>query len=147
GGLYSHWGGALRFSSSDNSDPRTNGRGYAVVQHPQPVRLLILPLLLLILLLNLRRLRRSSDDLPEIRFLKRMFRSRIFWYPITISLGLYIVGWYVSMSADIPIIEFDSTTYWRSSTLVPIGYPVFLRSIYTLFGSLQAVVAVQILLF
>jgi hypothetical protein len=29
-GRYSHWGAALYFSTSDNSDPRTNGRRYAV---------------------------------------------------------------------------------------------------------------------
>lgn len=31
GGLYSHWGKQLRFSTSDNSDPLSNGRIYAAV--------------------------------------------------------------------------------------------------------------------
>jgi len=31
GGRYSHWGDSLLFSSSDNSDPRTNGRAYHVL--------------------------------------------------------------------------------------------------------------------
>jgi len=30
GGRFSHWGARLYFSASDNSDPRSNGRGYAV---------------------------------------------------------------------------------------------------------------------
>ena len=30
GGRYSHWGSALIFSSSDGSDPRTNGRSYRI---------------------------------------------------------------------------------------------------------------------
>ena len=30
GGRFSHWGGALYFSTSDNSDPRSNGRRYSV---------------------------------------------------------------------------------------------------------------------
>jgi hypothetical protein len=30
GGAYSHWGSQLLFSSSDNTDPRTNGRRYHV---------------------------------------------------------------------------------------------------------------------
>ena len=30
GGTYSHWGHSLHFSTSDNSDPRTNGRTYTV---------------------------------------------------------------------------------------------------------------------
>jgi hypothetical protein len=31
-GRYSHWGPNLVFSTSDNSDPNTNGRSYSVVQ-------------------------------------------------------------------------------------------------------------------
>ncbi|WP_145998624.1 hypothetical protein [Methyloterricola oryzae] len=30
GGRFSHWGGDLFFSTSDNTDPRTNGRNYRV---------------------------------------------------------------------------------------------------------------------
>jgi len=30
GGLYSHWGDTLFFSTSDNSDPRANGRSYCI---------------------------------------------------------------------------------------------------------------------
>src|SRR5262249_9738070 len=30
GGRYSHWGTGLHFSTSDNSDPRTNGREYTI---------------------------------------------------------------------------------------------------------------------
>jgi SAM-dependent methyltransferase len=30
GGRFSHWGGSLYFSASDNSDPRGNGRAYAI---------------------------------------------------------------------------------------------------------------------
>jgi hypothetical protein len=32
GGRYSHWGSLLYFSSSDNSDPSSNGRSYDVVE-------------------------------------------------------------------------------------------------------------------
>jgi 2-polyprenyl-6-hydroxyphenyl methylase/3-demethylubiquinone-9 3-methyltransferase len=31
GGRFSHWGGEMLFSSSDNSDPRTNGRSYQLL--------------------------------------------------------------------------------------------------------------------
>jgi hypothetical protein len=30
-GRYSHWGNSLLFSTSDNSDPNTNGRSYSLV--------------------------------------------------------------------------------------------------------------------
>ena len=33
GGRYSHWHGNIYFSSSDHSDPRTNGREYKIVLH------------------------------------------------------------------------------------------------------------------
>ena len=32
GGRYSHWGSNLFFSTTDNSDPRTNGRTYTVAE-------------------------------------------------------------------------------------------------------------------
>jgi hypothetical protein len=31
-GRYAHWGAAVYFSTSDNSDPRTNGRRYSVAE-------------------------------------------------------------------------------------------------------------------
>lgn len=37
GGRYSHWGRELYFSTSDNSDPRTNGRRYFVLEENEPV--------------------------------------------------------------------------------------------------------------
>lgn len=33
GGRFSHWGGWIYFSASDNSDPRSNGRAYSVMEH------------------------------------------------------------------------------------------------------------------
>lgn len=33
-GAFSHWGGSLLFSSSDNTDPRSNGRAYQI-EEPQ----------------------------------------------------------------------------------------------------------------
>lgn len=35
-GRYSHWSDGLNFSTSDNSDPRTNGRVYSVTVQPEP---------------------------------------------------------------------------------------------------------------
>jgi hypothetical protein len=32
GGRFSHWGIELYFSTSDNSDPRTNGRKYTIIE-------------------------------------------------------------------------------------------------------------------
>ncbi|HZT87373.1 MAG TPA: hypothetical protein VFA12_05340 [Stellaceae bacterium] len=41
-GLYSHWSGWLRFSTPDNSDPRTNGRRYSFVLPVNKLPVLIL---------------------------------------------------------------------------------------------------------
>jgi predicted O-methyltransferase YrrM len=40
-GSYSHWGSRLYFSSSENSDPRRNGRSYEVVLGKERLRLIL----------------------------------------------------------------------------------------------------------
>ncbi len=54
GGAFSHWGDSIFFSTSDHSDPRTNGRRYSVrcPVHPSAPLLLILSLNLLRLVLR-----------------------------------------------------------------------------------------------
>lgn len=54
-GRFSHWGSTLYFSTSDNSDPRTNGRFYKVVitaTAPAWIWAVVLPCLLISLYLN-----------------------------------------------------------------------------------------------
>jgi hypothetical protein len=67
GGFYSHWNGGLWFSTSDNSDPRRNGRRYAAGLAPSTGRLLLAPGLLLIALVGWRQSRGIAAGLPEIR--------------------------------------------------------------------------------
>jgi hypothetical protein len=67
GGFYSHWNGALWFSTSDNNDPRRNGRRYTVSLEPSIGLLLLVPGLLLIALLGWRQSRGIAVGLPEIR--------------------------------------------------------------------------------
>ena len=66
-GRFSHWGDALRFSSSDNSDPRTNRRTYMIVGRPAISRLVGLGFLLFGILVGLRQRRGLAGGLPEIR--------------------------------------------------------------------------------
>ena len=50
-GRYSHWGDAVIFSSSDGSDPRTNGRRYSVASPTSlnaPLRIVLLAVLVLV---------------------------------------------------------------------------------------------------
>src|SRR5262249_23397691 len=67
GGFYSHWNGGLRFSTSDNSDPRRNGRSYTVSLAPSTGLLLLGPGLLLIALVGWRQRHGIAAGLPEIR--------------------------------------------------------------------------------
>lgn len=53
GGRYSHWGRHLYLSSSDGSDPRSNGRTYAVRRPPAPRDELFLGLVVVALALTL----------------------------------------------------------------------------------------------
>jgi hypothetical protein len=53
GGRFSHWGGKLYFSSSDKTDPRTNGRLYAVVAKASPSWWLIITAIGLVALSSL----------------------------------------------------------------------------------------------
>lgn len=68
-GLYSHWNNSLLFSSSDNSDPRTNGRAYTIkypLYSSWQVKAIAVSLFL-ILLLNYNTL---LDCLVKIRAMK-----------------------------------------------------------------------------
>ncbi len=146
-GRFCHWSNALLFSSSDNSDPRTNGRIYSIVQRAETARLIAVPVLAVLALLAWRQRRLSFETLPEFRFAAAAMRSAPLWYGISISLGLYIVGCYVFGAPPIPLIEPDSTAYWLGLSAVPVGYSVVLWAAYDVFGSLRGVAAVQILLF
>ncbi len=69
-GRYSHWQRKLVFSTSDNTDPRANGRRYAVVMRVQLART-VAPVWLLVLALAatavcIRWLRRGLFDLPDL---------------------------------------------------------------------------------
>jgi len=72
GGSFSQWHGYLYFSTSDNSDPRTNGRRYEAAYVIYVSRFLSLPPLLfgaIVLLFFLqRRLRVEQDNGTRIRF-------------------------------------------------------------------------------
>ena len=141
GGRYSHWltpntdeaiFPTLIFSTSDNSDPRTNGRKYEIVARPVTSALytgsvLILPLLLL--------------ALQRLLFPKRDLAIGL----ITgISVAALLV--WVSLFFHQVTIAADSTTYVWWSFLVPLGYPLFLSGVKSVFGSMGWAGVVQVTL-
>lgn len=69
-GRYSHWQGELYFSTSDNSDPRTNGRQYVVAVRGQIAPQVLLAWLLFLGLagagVSVFWLRRDLIDLPDL---------------------------------------------------------------------------------
>ncbi|MDB5578707.1 MAG: Pectate lyase [Bradyrhizobium sp.] len=129
-GRYSHWDSGeestIIFSTSDNTDPRSNGRTYMVVAQPQVSMLLfvlvVLPLSALILQWLLS---------PWIGYL-------------TVALAATAaVAWLWLLSGHLALSP-DSTTYTGWLALVPLGYPLFLSGIKAIFGTFTAASAVQI---
>jgi hypothetical protein len=76
-GRYSHWADSLRFSTSDNSDPRTNQRTYTIVARPTSTRIALLGMLLVGVLVVVRQRRGLAAGLPEIRLAVKMFKPAL----------------------------------------------------------------------
>jgi hypothetical protein len=136
GGRYSHWWPPMEsvviFSTSDNSDPRTNGRKYEISARPVPSSLFSGCLLLLpIFLLALQRLVTPKLDLT-------------IGFSIGVAVSALIV--WVRFFFDQVILAPDSTTYIKWSYLVPLGYPLFLSGVPAVFGTLGWAGIIQIAL-
>ncbi|MFH1345632.1 MAG: hypothetical protein ABIL01_31165 [Pseudomonadota bacterium] len=130
GGRYSHWTGGKQstviFSTSDNTDPRSNGRTYTVVAQPQVAFLffvlIVLPLSALIL-----------------QWLLSPWLGGL-----TVALAAAAaVAWLWLQTGHLTLSP-DSTTYTGWLSLVPLGYPLFLSGIKAAAGTYTAATAVQI---
>ncbi|HEY2989151.1 MAG TPA: hypothetical protein VGL11_15570 [Candidatus Binatia bacterium] len=91
-GQFSHWGSTLYFSTSDNSDPRTNGRRYVVVMTAVAPKWLSTPCLLisscLLGMLVLRLARRRSVP-PEV------VNRKVHWrYGVHAALAMSLLSLY-----------------------------------------------------
>lgn len=128
GGRFSHWGHPLGqrvfFSSSDGSDPRSNGRVYALeLQVLPPVWLLVLAGALLVWLGT----RAAAPWIVPAAVL------------LTIGLG---AAW-ISLFWGAVLISPDSATYITFHPWVPLGYPAFVAAVAGTLGYL-ALPAVQV---
>jgi hypothetical protein len=128
-GRYAHVGSPgnsnILFSTSDNSDPRTNGRTYAVVAYPAPsppvdVLIAALPILILLLL---------SLLLPA--------------QAVTLGLGGILTAIFVCLFFGRSLVGIDTFHYVTWSSWVPLGYPVFLSTVAHVLGGLRWTAAVQ----
>jgi hypothetical protein len=119
-GRYSHWGtprrGHFYFSTSDNSDPRTNGRIYRIVARPVPSTLgtaVILAPLIAILVLQ-----------------------RLLFPGSSLIYGMAVIAFAAYASFFFGRVSFspDTATYLAWSEWVPLGYPMFLSAVRAVFG-------------
>jgi hypothetical protein len=131
-GAYSHWGtsqdSVVLFSTSDNTDPRTNGRHYTISVQPRlsffVFAVIVLPLAALVLHWLLS---------PWLG------RATVALAAVALVAWLWLFAGHLGLSPD-------STTYTNWSPLVPLGYPLFLSAIKLAFGSLTWISAIQIAL-
>ena len=128
-GRYSHWSHKedfVIFSTSDNTDPRTNGRIYSVAVKPQISSFLFVLL-----------------AVPFSALLLQWFWSRWLGGAVIAMAAVALVAWLWLMIGHLSLSP-DSTTYTTWLLTVPLGYPLFISGIKTLLGSLVWVSAVQI---
>jgi hypothetical protein len=131
-GAYSHWGtsqdSVVLFSTSDNTDPRTNGRQYTISVQPRVSFLLFAVVVLPLSALLLHWLIGSWLNYATVALAA-----------VALVAWLWLFGGHLMLSPD-------STTYTQWLTLVPLGYPLFLSAIKVALGSFTWLSAIQITL-
>jgi len=140
GGRYSHWHRRLLLSSSDGSDPRTNGRVYTVRVSARPAAWIEVSALLLAILgfcIGGRLAARGDSTLG------RMLPQGFF---VATVVGLFIM-WNAAIAALAPAwigVQNDSESYLGSYSMRTIGYPLVLRSVAWVFGDLRPLALLQV---
>ncbi|MBX3354377.1 MAG: hypothetical protein KF724_01610 [Phycisphaeraceae bacterium] len=135
GGAFNHWG-ELLFSSSDGSDPRTNGRRYewtsATSLHPR-LGLLMLAITSGLLLWTL-----------SGWFARMPIASPIVFSAVT---ALLLVAWNLEAMRLYPgwiNVDWDTASYLGRSPERTIGYPIFLNTVTAVAGDLRPLLFVQL---
>jgi len=147
-GRYSLWQGTLIFSSSDNTDPRSNGRTYTIKYPPSlyniPFIILFLSLLGLLFLWQMTRIITviycfKNEGLlpPTIRFLKGSYKGISM---ATAMIGSILIEAIHTLWKQIPLIILGEKSNYRMKrsdlyTLVFLGAVLF-TSIYIRFNNL-----------
>jgi hypothetical protein len=107
-GRYSHWQGYLVFSSSDNTDPRSNGRVYSIRQPPSGFLVLLFTAAgILISLASIRKSLKTGGMAPVRGFLEMVLpRSRY-------VCGLPILSTGVNLSVISSLIAVEAYFLWK----------------------------------
>lgn len=133
-GRYSHWGDehsqSVVFSTSDNTDPRTNGRRYAVHIVSTPLKSITTVALPLFLFTTWLALRGRG--------------TRLMIVGASLLIVISTASWIFLLSGT-ALIQLDSSTYINAMPLVPIGYPLFIQAVssildYTSIGIVQIII-------
>jgi hypothetical protein len=131
-GAYSHWGtsqdSVVLFSSSDNTDPRTNGRQYTIRVQPR-ISFYVFVLVLL----------------PISALILHWLLGPWLNYATVALAAAALVAWLWLFGGRL-MLSPDSTTYTQWLALVPLGYPLFLSAIKLALGSFNWISAIQIAL-
>jgi hypothetical protein len=131
-GRLSHWGSAaaqaVYFSSSDGSDPRSNGRAYRVVFIALPPTWLAVAAGLVLLVAGALGVARSGLLVVA-----------------AIALVVTLTFVWIWVFAGSVLISPDSATYITFHPWVPVGYPLFVAGVASAFGH-GAIPAAQLLL-
>ncbi len=156
-GAYSHRGTALHFSTSDNTDPRTNGREYRVsyplfVHKEAKGAIAALSLLFLggwIVWIGAEGRRRLLDDVERARTWAKGRRDlRRLGYAASLMLvtsGIVFLNYVMlETTRSLPCLNPDSAGYFTFSVNRTVGYPLFVHAVLTLFGDIRWLVPVQL---
>ncbi len=154
GGRYSHWNKYILFSTSDNSDPRTNNRRYHAVDHlTLSPSMGVLPWLLLFAWVvahgrNIRAFAMRSDLVRRLVFsygaLERQLGSLgsflILSAPIVVFANVIIIRHWPMKAIITP----DTELYIGFNEIRTLGYPFFLKTVTILLGNLDLLVPIQL---
>ncbi len=134
-GKYSHWGDNLIFSSSDNSDPRTNGRHYSLISRGRlPHGFLVLSALPLLPFLAFGLYRWAAANFP-----RRDASANDGAAPTAARYALRGLVWAAVVATGVVISTYMShVVFWFGATLIAIGVIYvsanFLRATLASFG-------------
>ena len=142
-GAFSHWGSALIFSSSDGTDPRTNGRLYTV-EAPVQLRSEVISgalALFLICAVGLYVLQRARAPTA---------RDRLSFHTLMLGVTILLAGivWRdtYAMSSFDPLLSWDSISFLTGSTFRGFAYTTLLNASIWLLPSGRLLVPLQLTL-
>jgi hypothetical protein len=152
GGRFSHWGnglgnGYIIFSTSDNTDPRRNGRTYLVRFTAVP-GLPLFGLAIAVWFVSFVRLYWISDRCRRVAAISlRTINSHVLWRAAVLMACLYLGFVLLWLFPRTPILSADSGTFLLLSVFRSIGYPAFVFGVNAVTGSLLWLSTAQLLVF